>query len=42
MRAFAAWVVTGPVGFFVAGVVDWLALGLYVARARLSGREPWS
>jgi hypothetical protein len=41
VRRFVAWLVTGPLGFFVAGVIDWLALLAYVVRARLSGREPW-
>jgi len=26
LRRLAAWLVTGPLGHFVAGVVDWLAL----------------
>jgi hypothetical protein len=37
----AAWLVCGPVGHLVAGVVDWLALvGRYGWR-RLRGRDPW-
>jgi hypothetical protein len=28
-------------GFLVAGLIDWLALLVYVVRARLLGREPW-
>ena len=41
-RRFAAWLVTGPLGFLAAGIVDWLALlgGYLWARAR--GREPWA
>jgi hypothetical protein len=41
VKRLLAWLVTGPLGFFVAGVIDWLALVVYVVRARLSGREPW-
>jgi hypothetical protein len=41
VERLAAWVVTGPIGFFFAGVIDWLALVAHVVRARLSGREPW-
>src|SRR5215212_10761459 len=40
VKRLLAWLVTGPIGFFVAGVLDWLALVVYVVRARLSGREP--
>ncbi len=36
-----AWLVTGPVGHAIAGALDWIALGLHYARARLAGREPW-
>ncbi len=38
-RRFAAWLLTGPVGHFVAGMTDWVVmLGRYWwARAR--GRE---
>jgi hypothetical protein len=39
---FAARILTGPVGHFVAGAFDWLALiGRYLA-ARAAGREPWT
>jgi len=41
VQRLAAWLVTGPVGFFVAGVVDWLALLVRVGRARVRGRDPW-
>ncbi|HWF72435.1 MAG TPA: hypothetical protein VG186_03770 [Solirubrobacteraceae bacterium] len=38
---FAARLLTGPAGFFLAGAIDWLALlGRYVA-ARARGRDPW-
>jgi hypothetical protein len=37
----AARAVTGPVAFFIAGAIDWLALGVRVGRARLRGRDPW-
>jgi hypothetical protein len=36
-----AWLATGPIGFFVAGVLDWLALLAHLIGARLRGREPW-
>jgi len=35
VRRLSAWVVTGPIGFFVAGVLDWVALLAHVTRARL-------
>ena len=38
----AARAVTGPAAFFVAGVVDWVLLGVRVGRARLQGRDPWA
>jgi hypothetical protein len=38
---FAARVITGPWGHFVAGTVDILALVGHVLRARLTGRDPW-
>ena len=38
---FLAWLVTGPLGHFVAGVIDWLALLVHVARSRMAGRDPW-
>jgi hypothetical protein len=38
---FAARILTGPAGHFLAGTIDWLALiGRYVA-ARARGRDPW-
>ncbi|HWF49744.1 MAG TPA: hypothetical protein VG294_03775 [Solirubrobacteraceae bacterium] len=38
---FAARILTGPAGHFVAGTIDWLALiGHYLA-ARARGRDPW-
>jgi hypothetical protein len=30
------------VAFFVAGVVDWVLLGVHLGRARLRGRDPWA
>jgi hypothetical protein len=37
----AAWLVTGPIGHLVAGVIDWVVImGRYVL-ARARGREPW-
>lgn len=41
LEKLAAWLVTGPIGHFAGGVVDWLALLAHVARARMAGREPW-
>jgi hypothetical protein len=39
---FAARIVTGRAGHFVAGTVDWLVLiGRYVT-ARAAGRDPWA
>jgi hypothetical protein len=39
---FAARIITGPAGHFVAGAVDWLVLiGHYLA-ARAAGRDPWA
>jgi hypothetical protein len=41
LSRLAARILTGPVGFFVAGTIDWLALlGRYLT-ARAAGREPW-
>jgi hypothetical protein len=40
-RRLAAWLVTGPIGFLVAGAVDWLAMVARYARARARGRDPW-
>jgi hypothetical protein len=37
----AARIITGPIGFFVAGVIDWLALLGHYLRARVAGRDPW-
>jgi hypothetical protein len=34
-------VLTGPVGHFAAGLIDWLALLGRYAAARVTGREPW-
>jgi hypothetical protein len=39
-RRFAARLLTGPLGFFVAGVIDWLALLARYVRARTRGRRP--
>jgi hypothetical protein len=41
LARFAAWLVTGPIGHFVAGVLDWLALLAHVVRARMTGTDPW-
>jgi len=41
LARLAARAVTGPAAFFVAGVVDWVVLGVRVGRARLRGRDPW-
>jgi hypothetical protein len=41
-RRLAAWAVTGPLGFLVAGVVDWLALLVRYVSARVAGRDPWA
>jgi hypothetical protein len=39
-RRFAARLLTGPLGFLVAGVIDWLELlGKYLG-ARARGRRP--
>jgi hypothetical protein len=39
-RRFAARPLTGPLGFFVAGVIDWLALLAQYLGARAHGRRP--
>lgn len=39
---FAARILTGPAGHFVAGVVDWLALLVHYLIARATGRDPWT
>jgi hypothetical protein len=39
-RRIAAWLVTGPLGFFAAGVIDWLALLTRYLGARVRGRRP--
>jgi hypothetical protein len=41
-RRFAAWLLTGPLGHFAAGVVDWLVLLGRWASARARGRDPWA
>jgi hypothetical protein len=41
-RRLAAWLVTGPLAFLVAGIVDWLALLASYLWARARGREPWA
>jgi hypothetical protein len=33
--------VTGPVAFLLAGLVDWIVLLARYARARFRGRRPW-
>jgi phosphate/sulfate permease len=35
-----AWVVTGPIGHLVAGLIDWIALLVRLAWARVRGRSP--
>jgi hypothetical protein len=40
-RRLAAWLLTGPVGFLAAGIIDWLALVAHYLRARARGRDPW-
>jgi hypothetical protein len=37
---FAAWLVTGPVGHFVAGMADWAELLARYWWARARGRDP--
>jgi hypothetical protein len=39
-RRFAARLLTGPLGFFVAGVIDWLDLLARYLGARVRGRRP--
>jgi hypothetical protein len=39
-RRFAARLLTGPLGFFVAGVIDWLELLAQYLGARARGRRP--
>jgi hypothetical protein len=41
LARFAAWLVTGPLGHFVAGLIDWLALLVHIGRARMKGEAPW-
>jgi len=41
-RRVAAWLVTGPLGHLVAGVVDWAILVGRYAVARLRGRDPFA
>jgi hypothetical protein len=38
-RRLAAWLVTGPVGHFAAGVVDWVVFLARVLRARARGKR---
>jgi hypothetical protein len=38
----AARILTGPVGFFVAGAVDWVVLLSRYLAARAAGRDPWA
>lgn len=38
----AAWLLTGPIGHLVAGVIDWLVLWAGWAWARARGREPFA
>jgi hypothetical protein len=41
LSRLAGRLLTGPIGHFVAGVVDvMVVIGRY-ARARLAGRDPW-
>jgi hypothetical protein len=39
---FAARILTGPVGFLIAGAVDWAALTVHYLTARAAGRDPWA
>lgn len=40
-RRVAAWLLTGPLAFLVAGVVDWIVVvGGYLWR-RARGQDPW-
>jgi hypothetical protein len=41
-RRLAAWLLTGPVGFLVAGVIDWVVLVWRYVWARARGHEPWA
>jgi hypothetical protein len=38
----AARILTGPIGHFIAGTVDWLALIAHYLAARVTGRDPWA
>ncbi|HKG16517.1 MAG TPA: hypothetical protein VKA96_02390 [Solirubrobacteraceae bacterium] len=40
-RRLAAWLVTGPIGFLAAGIVDWAALVAHYLWSRARGRDPW-
>jgi hypothetical protein len=39
---FAARILTGRAGHFVAGTVDWLVLLARYLAARATGRDPWA
>jgi hypothetical protein len=41
-RRLAAWLVTGPLGHLVAGIVDWAVLAARFAYARARGRDPFA
>lgn len=36
-----AWIVTGPLGHLLGGLLDWGALLVHVARSRARGADPW-
>ncbi|MGI8579937.1 MAG: hypothetical protein ACR2K9_05255 [Solirubrobacteraceae bacterium] len=40
LSRLAAWLVTGPIGHLIAGLIDWGAIGRKVLWARLRGRRP--
>jgi len=42
VRRLAAWLVTGPPAFLLAGLVDWAQLGARVVVARARGRDPFA
>lgn len=39
LERFAAWLVTGPIGFLAAGVIDWVVVVRKIAWARVRGRR---
>jgi hypothetical protein len=40
-RRFAAWLLTGPLGFLLAGIADWATLVAHYLWSRARGRDPW-